>query len=711
MSANFLHPVLRMVYWASVSVATFFAGASASPAADVDLQVLHDRLLEMSLQGKIDAKAVEGHSDSLKADGSWGDLDYADPSLTNWQPSTHIERLLAMARAYRRDDSPMHGDEKLKSSVFAAFDFWTKKPPKCKNWWHNEIGVPLRMLQVLFLMEPQLSPERMRGGLKVLEAASIRATGQNLVWLAQITGARACLIGDGELCAKAFGAIADEIRITTKEGIQPDMSFHQHGAQLYNGGYGLGFSNDCARIAVLVKGTRFAFSPKKIEILSRYILDGQQWMFRGLQMDYSVMGRAITRSGDPSTGMIDGCDNMAKLDTPDRAKFLAFVRTLKGESPPGAALVGNKQFWRSDYMMHRRADYSASVRMASTRNRRTELVNRENLKGDHLSDGLTYIYRRGDEYRNIFPLWDWRKLPGTTCLQGDRPFQPGKAGNGKTTFVGGVSDGTYGCAAMDFAIDGITAKKAWFFFDREFVCLGAGITCDAGDAVATTVNQCLLKGDVAVRDAGGIRKLEKGSHTVDAARWVQHNGIGYAFLGTSPIHVTSEARKGTWKSINDFQKTDEVAGDVFCLWIDHGPKPAAGEYRYIVAPAAGPSELDQYAASSPIEVLSNTTEIQAVEHHGLSVAEIAFHKAARLTAGPLSVASDAPCLVLLKGTGGKVRLAASNPENRPLELTLEIKGHFSGEGCEWDEPKGVTRIHLSLPGGEMAGSSVVRELR
>jgi chondroitin AC lyase len=423
------------------------------------------------------------------------------------------------------------------------------------------------------------------------------------------------------------------------------------------------------------------------------------------------MGRSITRDGDPSTGMIDGCENMAKLDTPDRQKFLSFARTLKGNDwSDKDALTGNKHFWRSDYMVHRRGNYMASVRTASTRNRRTELVNRENLKGDHLSDGLTYIYLRGDEYRDIFPLWDWRKLPGTTCLQGNRPFQPGKAGNGKTTFVGGVTDGTYGCAAMDFAIDGITAKKAWFFFDKEFVCLGAGITCDADDVVATTMNQCILKGDVTVRDTGGIRKLEKGSRTVDGAQWIQHDGIGYAFLGGSAIHVVSETRKGTWKNINDFQKADEVSGDVFCLWIDHGAKPAAKEYRYVVAPYAGPSELDQYAVSSPIEVLSNTTEIQAVEHRGLSVAEIAFHKAGQLTAGPLSAASDAPCLVTLKGIGGKVRLAASNPENRPLELTLELKGHFSGEGCEWDEPNGVTRVHFSLPGGEMAGSSVVREL-
>ena len=87
-------------------------------------------------------------------------------ALTRWQPVTHIVRLLDMARAYRRDDSPLHGDEKLKSSILAAFDFWIKKDPRGRNWCHNQIGVPLQMLQVLFVMEPELSPEQMKAGLK-----------------------------------------------------------------------------------------------------------------------------------------------------------------------------------------------------------------------------------------------------------------------------------------------------------------------------------------------------------------------------------------------------------------------------------------------------------------------------------------------------------------------------------------------------------------
>jgi len=44
---------------------------------------------------------------------------------------------------------------------------------------------------------------------------------------------------------------------------------------------------------------------------------------------------------------------------------------------------------------------------------------------------------------------------------------------GATAFAGGVSDSLYGASAFELNFDSVTAKKAWFFFDKEVVCLGA----------------------------------------------------------------------------------------------------------------------------------------------------------------------------------------------------------------------------------------------
>ena len=34
--------------------------------------------------------------------------------------------------------------------------------------------------------------------------------------------------------------------------------------------------------------------------------------------------------------------------------------------------------------------------------------NYEGMKNHHIADGATFIFRTGGEYRNIFPVWDWR---------------------------------------------------------------------------------------------------------------------------------------------------------------------------------------------------------------------------------------------------------------------------------------------------------------
>ncbi len=53
------------------------------------------------------------------------------------------------------------------------------------------------------------------------------------------------------------------------------------------------------------------------------------------------------------------------------------------------------------------------------------------------------------------------------------------AKKGLTDFAGGVSDGRYGVAAFDFASvhDPLKAHKLGSF-DKEIVCLGAGIQVD-----------------------------------------------------------------------------------------------------------------------------------------------------------------------------------------------------------------------------------------
>ena len=145
----------------------------------------------------------------------------------------------------------------------------------------------------------------------------------------------------------------------------------------------------------------------------------------------------------------------------------------------------------------------ATVKMSSSRVIGTELVNEDNLKGYYMGDGATFFYRRGDEYLDVFPFWDWRKVPGVTAYEDRAPMPVMRSArqNNRSGNVGGLGDGRQGMTAMELDRDGLKGVKAWLFAEKFVVCLGAAVRSDSG---------CLST--AAGRDGGeGISSVGVGS--------------------------------------------------------------------------------------------------------------------------------------------------------------------------------------------------------
>ena len=211
-------------------------------------------------------------------------------------------------------------------------------------------------------------------------------------------------------------------------------------------------------------------------------------------------------------------------------------------------------------------------------------------KSHHLADGCTLLYRRGDEYADIFPVWDWNKIPGTTAQQMDLSLD--KGGNhikGKSDFVGGVSDGTYGLCVQDLIHGDLAAHKFWMMFDDGFVALGAGIRCDNKNPVITSVNQCLMHGDATKSDQS-----------------ITHDGFTYVIPAPQKFKLTTGSQTGKWSDLGT-GSPDPVKMNVFNLWIEHGPHPADAGYSYFVF--AGPDHSEDYT------ILSNTARPSGGELH------------------------------------------------------------------------------------------------
>lgn len=174
----------------------------------------------------------------------------------------------------------------------------------------------------------------------------------------------------------------------------------------------------------------------------------------------------------------------------------------------------------------------------------TELVNEDNLKGFYMGDGATYIYRHGDEYLNVFPFGDWRKIPGITSYETDAPVpSPRKYGahtRNESAFVGGVTDGRTGMTAMVVNRDGVHARKAWVMTNDYVLCLGAGIKTDSTLSLTTSVDQRKKRGELSYFQNNRWHTVNGTFKSNGKALRFYHDSTGYILMQQANSVAISE---------------------------------------------------------------------------------------------------------------------------------------------------------------------------
>ena len=718
----------------------------ATIAKSDELDTLYARYHEEFVTGTRTPPEAEtrGLMNSLRSDGTWADINLTLNEQLYWSPLTHLERIALLAKAYVSPGHPLAGNTELADKTSLALDTWIRKNPTSANWWYNQIGAQLVLGPISYLMWDRLTPSQKKGTDSLLARSwkTGGATGQNLVWISIIAAWRAVLNRDDAALMKVRDTVSSTIVITSSEGIQPDYSFHQHGAQFYSGGYGAFYAYLVPSLAHALRGTHFAFTGPKLDIMAGYLLNGERWIVRGGTLDNSARGRELCRSRagtfngtaasdsstdwnqdpDPNSSLAGSANGLAAAAmymaplVPSVSKELtAFGADIKAQA--GSSVTGNRWFWRSEYMAHHRKGYSISIRMASQRLLASETVIGEGLLSQYLADGATFFYRTGKEYFDVFPVWDWVHIPGTTVAHTSTPApMSNKTGNGD--FAGGISDGTYGGAAFDYDKLGTKARKAWFFFDREMIALGAGISSTDTPPVHTSINQSLLLGPVSVATgtaaAPVVKDFAPGTALSSPPLWILHDSIGYVFPPqTNPkpsvVSLTSGKQSGNWKRINNTESADNVNKDIFHLWIDHGVKPAAHDYQYVAVMGVNAADLSAYISSPPITILANTANLQAARHQVLGVTQAVFYAAGSLAvAGRYTLSPDRACMVLAQETANGLSLAVSDPRHGTANLIIKANVKMIGQGAVWSEATKTSTITFVLPKGDSAGATTLQ---
>ncbi|WP_158860120.1 polysaccharide lyase family 8 super-sandwich domain-containing protein [Lunatibacter salilacus] len=695
-----------------------------------ELDTIRKRVVADLLNTEISEDQVKNILNQMDPDGSYPHIDYQDLSRTAGFPHRHhTANLVYLAKAFAIPSSPYYQDPAIKEKIILSLEYWVTHDFVGDNWHDNQISTPTNLVNLMLLIGDELPKELVQNaqpmiGRAHMEASGARPSGDRIV-IAGILAKNLLFIRDKEAFDGVISIIANEIKFATGErGMQHDYSFHHRVDRVNNTtSYGYGkYANAFGEWADYVAGTSYAFDRDRINQLVDYYLDGvYKQLVYGIYEDISVKNRSISNRSTFQPKDVVEIERLLRSTDYRKEELEEIIQLRKGNVSPTRAFA--KFFWQTEHFVLQRPDFYTTVRMFSTRNRNMEMpYNGPGKTTHHRADGTNYLQLKGNEYQDIWPVYDWQKISGTTILQKPELHSPDNIQlDGLTGFVGAAEDGYFGAVGFDFISphDGTKAKKGWFFFDRVYVCLGAGIASEKPYPVASTVDQVLLRGPIQVQQQGASsRQLAEGEHELKNLEWLFHDGVGYWFPEGPTLTVKNQIERGSWAAITDQKNvsTEEIQKKVLTAYFDHGIRPQDAGYAYVVAPRTSPEELASFPQSG-LRILANKQNLQAVHHPGLEQTQAVFYEGGSLSMADGSILTvDQPGILLISKDGKSIQsLTVADPLRSRESFVIHVPGQYEGTSNEvkadWDRNKNTTRLLITLPQGVYAGKSVTVGLR
>lgn len=557
-------------------------------------------------------------------------------------------------------------------------------------------------------------------------------------------------------------SVKDSARIPDEgyaSGFYEDGSYLDHSHVPYLGSYGIEFLKGGAGLPPLFVGTPWEYPRQVQENLEFYLQEGfLDGIYDGLMLD-CLKGRSVSRPGGSNQAagreamvlMIRLLDSVSpEVKTQLRASLKAwmmmdtgFMDTLKGAEnvtikarareiladrtiTPAITPV-HKNLPLMDRAIHRTDHFLAALSMYSERIQNTEIMNGENKYGWHQGSGMTYLYN-GDRDQYTENFWNTvnpLRLAGTTLVSKNigtgQPDSSGFAQGGdfrsRESWVGGSSIGTDGINGMSLTgqvrvkegegspavtySPEFSAKKSWFMFGDQIVCLGAGITNSGEEHPVESIiedrrlrpggdNEFVIDGTVQalpLKEAA-LEDIVNGTADVSGKEfsnvsWAHLEGntagadIGYYFpSGSGNIRVRKAKNHGDWSLVGTSQGS--AVENYLEMWFDHGANPVNGTYEYVILPGKTTEETKNYALHPDITVLANTSKVQAVRSGQGRVLGANFWGNEPASVGDLQVMD--PASVMLKEDGqGALTVAVSDPTMKNTgSITVVINKPITG---------------------------------
>lgn len=309
-------------------------------------------------------------------------------------------------------------------------------------------------------------------------------------------------------------------------------------------------------------------------------------------------------------------------------------------------------------------------------------------------------------------------IPGTTTDYGATPLNCATTQfTGIENFVGGVSDGGVGIAAMRYtnpATKTFHFQKTWYFLeeDVQHVMIG-NISSTSNASVISVLDQKCYAGTVAVD--GLPQSAQTGLHRSVGAAFLWHGDVGYTFPRDTALSVQFGPKTGNWTAIGTSTQPPTTV-DLFAAWITHESLNAS--LSYTAFPGLDFKTFLRKKSSLAIRDVQNDGSISAISDPAHETVMAVFWDAAggavefpRSDLIPhFSISANGNVAVIYNLRTGDITVSDPSQTLAAVVITLKL-GSARGLphwGDSLDRPK--SRV-FALPVGGAAGSSVTKNIR
>lgn len=445
---------------------------------------------------------------------------------TSADMSTLYANVLQMAIGYTTKGCSMYGSEEAKSDILDCLSWLYDNVygeniihkngflnGSGGNWYDWRIGVPQYLVQILMLMEKDLTKEQIQKYLKPLDikVPNPSGTGANKIDEGYAAIGSSLLQGDAKRLVTLRDSLEDTfqyVEYTQKnvngEGFYTDGSYIFHTKHPMNGAYGVSMLSSYTDLVSILDGTVFEITSPLKENYTDWIYQTYTPLMWDGNMMSMVRGRTIRMSGaaERSAGrdviiamlqMIpyqrpehqEKMKSIVKYHVSDSAREfyqyipVSLIAPLKEIMEDDTILPyeydDTKIYHKMDRVVHHqdKQNYAFGLAMSSSRIYNYESITGYNTTGWYIGDGMTYVYTDSDPrqyerdyWQNVNPY----RMPGTTVDTQEREAASIAQTNeylSHQDFVGGVSIGGNGVAAMSlesYHCDGSWGTNDYYYY-------------------------------------------------------------------------------------------------------------------------------------------------------------------------------------------------------------------------------------------------------